>query len=297
MALAAASGSRSCPPGQPRARSSEPPSVPWHRCTRRSAGRPSRASRTPTRAPARRGTAPPAAGRLDQPGEHRARTRPDRARPPGRRRSRPGPRCAARRRRPRPPACRRPEPPAPPARTTPSATAPAPRVAARYQSASSRCGHGGSSRTHAETPRSAAQPVEPAGRADLGPARPADEDHDQPSGQRRGDERSSSAAARSTTSGPFSGWIRPANTSTTASAGSPSRRRAAGREPGRNTDRSTPGLTVSTRQGLAPYSSTSWRASSRGVGDQPVGGRHDLALAADPHRRARRSRRRPGPGS
>ena len=32
--------------------------------------------------------------------------------------------------------------------------------------------------------------------------------------------------------------------------------------PGRNTDRSTPGLTVSTRQGSAPYSSISWRASS-----------------------------------
>ena len=77
-----------------------------------------------------------------------------------------------------------------------------------------------------------------------------------------GDKRSSEAAACSTTSGPFSGWIRPAKTSTTASAGSPSRRRAARAGPGRNTDRSTPGLTVSTRQGLAPYSSTSWRASS-----------------------------------
>ena len=77
-----------------------------------------------------------------------------------------------------------------------------------------------------------------------------------------GQERSSDAAARNAMSGPFSGWIRPANTSTTASKGSPSLRRAAATEPGRNTDRSTPGLTVLTRQGSAPYSSTSWRASS-----------------------------------
>ncbi len=67
-------------------------------------------------------------------------------------------------------------------------------------------------------------------------------------------------------SGPFSGWIRPAKASTTASGGSPSRRRRAGAEAaegeGENTDRSTPGLTVSTRHGSAPYSSISWRASS-----------------------------------
>ena len=135
-------------------------------------------------------------------------------------------------------------------------------MAARYQSASSACGHGGSNRTRPATPSSQASPSSRPGAPTsdpLGPPTNTTTSRSASSGARR----SSEAAARSTTSGPFSGWIRPANTSTTASAASPSRRRRAATEAaGRNTDRSTPGGTVSTRHGVAPYSSISCRASS-----------------------------------
>ena len=54
----------------------------------------------------------------------------------------------------------------------------------------------------------------------------ADDRDDQPRAQRGGLASSSTATARSITSGAFSGWIRPTNSSTVASAGSPSRARA-----------------------------------------------------------------------
>ncbi len=92
----------------------------------------------------------------------------------------------------------------------------------------------------------------------------------------------SRAAACSTTCGAFSGCTRPANISTTASAGRPSLRRASSFEPGWNTARSTPGLTVLTRDASAPYRPISWSGLGRGVGDQPVRGRDHLRLAADP---------------
>ena len=138
-------------------------------------------------------------------------------------------------------------------------------VAARYQSASSRCEHGGSNRTWPETPSEAASAPSRPGAPTSDPLGPPTKTTTSRSAS-SGATRSSDAAARSTTSGPFSGWIRPAKTSTTASGGSPSRCRTAAAgaaaDTGRNTDRSTPGLTVFTCCGRAPYSSISWRASS-----------------------------------
>ncbi len=70
------------------------------------------------------------------------------------------------------------------------------------------------------------------------------------------------AAACSTRCGAFSGCTRPANMRTTASARRPSLRRAASFDPGWNTARSTPGLTVLTLDVSAPYRPTSWSASA-----------------------------------
>ena len=57
--------------------------------------------------------------------------------------------------------------------------------------------------------------------------------------------------ARSSTSGAFSGWIRPANSGTKASCGSRSRPRAARPSLGRNQSRLTPGCTTAVRVGSA----------------------------------------------
>ena len=66
-----------------------------------------------------------------------------------------------------------------------------------------------------------------------------------------GRSRSSSAAARKSTSGPLSGWIRPTKRRTTASSARPTRERAAPRSPGVNRSRSTPGGTTTTLSGSA----------------------------------------------
>ena len=154
-----------------------------------------------------------------------ARTTSGRARRPACPNTRPVPRCAASRRRPPPPACRTPEPPAPLGRTTPSATAPARHQRPGTSRPAPAAGRAAPAAPAEAMPRPSARPESRPGAPTSDPLGPAHEDHDQPVGQ-RGRARSRSAAACSTMSGPFSGWIRPANTSTTASAGSPSRARA-----------------------------------------------------------------------
>ena len=124
-------------------------------------------------------------------------------------------------------------------------------VAARYQSASSDCGQGGSTRTTSQSPSACAASVSWSGSArpvPLGPPTKATVS----TCASAGSPRISSAAACSTTSGAFSGWMRPANTMTGPSSGRPRRRRAALAGPGRKIDRSTPGLTVQILAGSAP---------------------------------------------
>ena len=141
-------------------------------------------------------------------------------------------------------------------------------------------------------PELAGQPVEPPGRAHLGPARPADEHHHQPFGQfrrqaqqrRRGAQHHVGALQR----------LDPAREDQHDRVRRPARAAAGCRPkpqkpqkpeaPGRNTDRSTPGDTVfDPRRGGAVQLDQLPRLVL-GVRDQPVGGRHDLALAPDPDR-------------
>src|SRR6185437_8481832 len=134
-------------------------------------------------------------------------------------------------------------------------------VAARYQSARSACGHGGSSLTFRDTPSSAASSVRLSGSflpVPLGP--PTNATTSRSASQPWSC--TSFAAARSSTSGALSGWTRPANINTIAFCGRRRRLLAWDCDPGLNTDRSTPGLTVATRRGSASYSLISSRASA-----------------------------------
>ena len=99
---------------------------------------------------------------------------------------------------------------------------------------------------------------------------------------------SSSAAADSSTSGAFSGWIRPTNASTTASRRMPSAARAAARSPGANRSRSTPGATVLTFSRRGAVEVDELARLDRGVGDQLVGLVDHLLLADHPGPRLRR---------
>ena len=86
-------------------------------------------------------------------------------------------------------------------------------VAARYQSASSACGHGGSSRTRSAMPSACASSVSWSGSARPVPLGPPTNATVRVRA-RAGSSRTRLAAARSTTSGALSGWTRPANTMT-----------------------------------------------------------------------------------
>ncbi|COW87965.1 Uncharacterised protein [Mycobacterium tuberculosis] len=102
---------------------------------------------------------------------------------------------------------------------------------------------GGRNVTRAEMPSSSASRTSPSGEARPLPDGP-------PATMMRTP--GNLAAARSTMSGAFSGWMRPTKATTRSSTGSPSAARAARRSPGRNTSRSTPGWTTSIRAGSAP---------------------------------------------
>ena len=96
--------------------------------------------------------------------------------------------------------------------------------------------------------------------------------------------------AEISTSGPFSGWIRPAKTITSSSGCRPSACRAASAAPagpGENTSVSTPGGTTSILPGSAPYSSISCVGLGGGVRHQPVGLGDHLLLADQPAARLR----------
>ena len=64
------------------------------------------------------------------------------------------------------------------------------------------------------------------------------------------------------TSGAFSGWMRPTNSSTGRSTGSPTARRAPPRSPGAKKACSTAGGTISMRPAGSPYSRRNCRSSS-----------------------------------
>ena len=156
------------------------------------------------------------------------------------------PRCAARRRRPRRPACRRPAPRGRPGRTTRCTTARTTSVGRAVP-----VGELGLRRPAARTaPRRRCRARRPAAASDSGwsspvPDGPPTTGDDQPVERSAGSRSSSAATARSSTSGAFSGWIRPTNSSTAASAASPSRARGRPpRSPGGTASRSTPGWTT-----------------------------------------------------
>jgi hypothetical protein len=93
------------------------------------------------------------------------------------------------------------------------------------------------------------------------------------------------AAARSTISGAFSGWMRPTKATTCSSSGSPSAVRAARRSPGWNTSRSTPGWTTSIRLGIGAMNRNQLSCFILGVDDEPVCLVDDLLLANGAQRR------------
>ena len=116
--------------------------------------------------------------------------------------------------------------------------------AARYQSASSACATGGTNRTTSAMPSRAASSCSASGRSRPVPDGPPTTGDDEPLAQRRVALRAAGAAARSSTSGALSGWMRPTNSSTSASRGDAEPRAGVGRPPGRKTSRSTPGCTT-----------------------------------------------------
>ena len=120
---------------------------------------------------------------------------------------------------------------------------------------------------------------------EAGTARAADDVHDQPRPELRVRGSSSRAAARSSTSGALSGWIRPTKVSTIASGGkaeqSPGRRTAARGEP----VEVDAGVDHADLVRVGAVEVDQLRALVGGVGDQPVRGLDDLALADDPRGR------------
>ena len=70
---------------------------------------------------------------------------------------------------------------------------------------------------------------------------------------------------------PFSGWMRPTNSTTGTSSGRPTARRAWAWSPGEKKAWSTPGAMTSTRAGSAPYSLTSCRLLDARRGEDGVG--------------------------
>ena len=189
-----------------------------------------------------------------------------------------GRRACAGRRRPRPrPACRRRRPRGPPARTTPTGWAPR-----RRRRPGSRWTAGGGAaaatkRTWSATPSSSTSGADAASSASpsapLGPA-----DHD----QRRVGSAAAAARARTATSRPLSGWMRPTNSST-----GPGRRgRSAGRAPGAVAGREE-GVVDARRhdldagRGRRRRARTSWSASARARGEDGVGAADDLGLGLD----------------
>ena len=172
-------------------------------------------------------------------------------------------RWSGRRRRRRRPGCRSPGPRRRPGRTTRCTTARRPAVAAAYHRASSACGDR-RHEPHHVVDAELGRPARPAPRGARArcPDGPPTTGTTSREPQRRARARAARATARSSTSGALSGWIRPANSSTCGVRGQPERggaRRRVSR--GRNTSRSTPGWTTSTRPGSASYRSISCLAS------------------------------------
>ena len=218
-----------------------------------------------------------------------------RGRPRGPRRRRP--RWAGRRRPRRRRGCRRPAPRRRPARTTPSAKAP-PRGRRRGTSRPARPrGTGGTNRTWALMPSPSASSCEPARVGQARSGRAAEDRHDELARPVAGGDPSSSAAALTSTSGALSGWIRPTNSSTLASWGSPTAARAARTSPGREQRQVHPGRHDDHLVGLRGIQVDQLVALAQGVGDEAVRRLDDLDLTDLATGAARGCRPRRGGGS
>ena len=207
------------------------------------------------------------------------------ARARGRRRAarcaRRGRRWSGRRRPRRRPACRSPAPRRRPGRRTRCRTV---RRPAWRRSTSGRArswATGGTNRTTSSRPSWAASCGQRLGVLEAAAGRAADDRDDESRRAAPGSAPSSSATARSSTSGALSGWIRPAKSSTSASAGRPSSAPDGGLvvRAGRRRGRRRGGPPRRGRVGVVQVDQLP--GLEVGVGDQHVGGLDHLLLADD----------------
>ena len=157
-------------------------------------------------------------------------------------------------------------------------------VAAAYQRASSAWDTGGTNRTTSASPSSAARSASACGLSSPVPDGPPTTGTTSRS-RRPGSRASSSATARSSTSGALSGWIRPANSSTSESVGQAERGARLGRRHRPEDVEVDAGVDDLDPAGVGVVQVDQLLGLEVGVRDQQVGGLDDLLLADDPGER------------